>query len=249
MDSSDFLTPEILLSSILVSVNDTEIRNGFSKGQYLSWLQEGLDEMAQDSFYNKLTLDFKFPVDTLKMPMPPNTFNLSYLYGWTGKCCSPQTSQKIWLKKNYNNKGGDGMGSTADVKEGTNVSVDPFIPQFWSGESVYYANVMNGIIMFSPSCQSFESVRLIVNGFGVEIGDVPSIPRFFRQAMVDYVRVMFYRSQMAKEPRVYRVLYQEALNALEHPVKGSWRKARVRVSQMNTFEKKSYEEYYGRMNY
>ena len=248
MNTADFISTELLLSDILSSVNDMELRMGFSKGWYLSKIQRGLEEISLDSFWDKKTLDLKMPKN-LRMDIPSDVFNIMYMYGWNGDCCSPTAANKIWWKRNYNNKGGDGKGYTADVMEGQNTTIDPFISSYFPTEAVYFANIQEGKIMFSASCAAYENVRIICNGMGGEIGADPIVPRFFRQAIIDYVRTQYYQAMTAKEPRIYRVLYKDAQQDLNNEVNGSWKKARMRVSSMNTFEAKSLQEYYARMNY
>jgi hypothetical protein len=248
MNTADFISKELILADVLPSLNDVELRNGISKGRYVQFIQMALEDLAQDSYFDKKTIDLPFPASTLSMPIPQDVFNIMYIYLWNGACCSPSSSQKVWWKRNYNNKGGNGQGYTADMKDVASTTWDPFIGEFYSLETVYYANIQEGKIMFSQSCSGFGFVRFVCNGFGGLIGDEPNIPRFFRRAITDYVRMKFYQEMSGKEPRVYRVMYEEAKQDLYNEQNGSWKRARIMVSQMNSFEKKSMEEYYSFIN-
>ena len=56
------------------------------------------------------------------------------------------------------------------------------------------------------------------------------------------------RAMYSKDPS-YRVRYLDASNALNKPYDGSWAKAQYRVKSMDTWERDSMKEYFGRMNF
>jgi hypothetical protein len=82
---------------------------------------------------------------------------------------------------------------------------------------------------------------------GVENGDMPTIPRFFERAVVDYVEEKFYNAMKSRDPRMYRMLWQDAFSKLNDLTSGSWNKARKRVKAMDSKEKESMEEYISSM--
>ncbi len=148
-----------------------------------------------------------------------------------------------------------GDGYTAKVKDDGSNGSDPFLPnqridvynrQGFYGPKFYW-NEQNGIIMFSKECATFPYVRIIFNGVGGPIGDVPVIPSFFERAIVDYVEEKFYNAMKARNPRTFRVLWQDAYNKLHDMRTGSWNKARKRVKSMNSAQKESMEEYISNM--
>ena len=51
----------------------------------------------------------------------------------------------------------------------------------------------------------------------------------------------------ARQPRVFRILWQDAYNRLNDLRTGSWSKARKRISAMDSAEKESMEEYISSM--
>lgn len=267
MQANDFVSINHLLAEATANVNDRNFRQGFSKGWYVSRIQDALQELAFDTFYQKLTRDYTFPTDKLAMEMPKNAFNIREIYlfncgceedSTTGstseacdsncECCKPTTSVIVHWKRLYNNRGMGGF-YTAKVREDGNSRIDPFF-DYNSPESFitsrgtnYYANIVNGLIMFSPDSRSFNKVRLVYNGMGGEIGDEPIVPRFFERAVIDYVEERFYNAKKAEDPRRYRTLWSDAYQRINDLRIGSWRKAQMRISSMNTFEKESLEEY------
>lgn len=250
MQSADFLSIDHVLAEVLVTVNDREYRSGMTKGWYISRIQDALQELAFDTFFDVITRDFDFPSSNLVMDLPTNCFNIREIYGWNGSCCSPQSSAVIYIKRLYNNKGGNGRGYTAQVKKaGETIGTDPFQPNYHNdgtfgnfNEAKFFCNLQNGKLMFSSSCSAFQKVRLVYNGMGGEIGDVPSIPRFFERAINDYVEERFYLAKKGEDPRKYRTSWMDAKQKLDD-WNGNWQKAIKRVKMMDTKQRSDYAEY------
>lgn len=249
MQTADYITPDFLLQQILKSLDDEELRKGFSKGDYMGWIQGALEELSLDTFYQKITRDMPFPTTTLSVALPPNCFNVMELYVFNGARCTVESARRVWWKRRYNNQGGDGTGYTANSMESNKTMTDPFMPPVTITEDVLWANIEDGKIMFSPSCSGYEKYRIKFNGMGVEIGDAPTVPRFFREAVMDFVKEKHFEALKHKEQRIYRTLWSDAYQRLHNQVDGSWKKARIRAASMSTFEKNAADEYYGRLNY
>lgn len=251
MQSSDFVTANHIIANVAKTVGDEKFRKGFSKSWYISTIQDGLQELAFDTFFQEIPLDYDLP-DNLVLDFPKNAFNLRNIYIYNGNgCCNPVSSQLVHWKREFNNKG-KGDGYTARVKEGfdgiTNQS--PFVANYYDWNHggyepgiKYYFNVQDGKIMFSSSCRGFKKVRIIVNGMGAEIGEIPVIPRFFEEAIKDWCKEKFYEGMMARDPRMYRILYETARNQRLDRVNGSWKEARLRVTRMDSAIKEDLNEY------
>jgi hypothetical protein len=251
MDTTDFVTHNQLLADALVFCGDEATRER-TKGWYVSQVQRALEELAIDTFFNERTVDLPFNKVKLQMELPSNMFNLRELYMWSGDCCSPQNSVIVHYKRHHNNKPGvGGTGHTARRKE--NQMRDQFFaPTSTTSSSydpgVYYANMQDGVLMFSSNCAEYDMVRLVGNGYGGDIGDAPVVPRFLRTAVIDYVAREFFKAKYGKD-RTFRLQYLDADAALNKPYDGSWAKARYRIKSMNTWELNSLKEYYSRMNF
>ncbi len=251
MVSSDFVSVNHIIADVTVTVDDMAFRKGFSKSWFVSRIQDALQELALDTFYQKIQKDFEIP-STLQIKMPPNTFNIREIYLYNGTLCNPSgDKQNVYWKRLFNNNY-EGDGYTAKVTDNGGNADDPFVGSFnrerqrgYYGTSgvKYYANEQNGIIMLSRDCISYKYVRMIFNGMGVAIGDEPIVPRFFEQAVKDWVVVAYYKAMKSRHPRTYRTLWMDAKNDLEDPANGSWNKAKKRVKSMNTYEKESMSEY------
>jgi len=256
MQSNDFVTPENVLADVLELVADTDLRKGLSQGWYISQIQSAIERLALDTYFSVETGDFKMPCATLQDKMPSNCFNIREMYLWTGDCCSPQSSVIVHYKRLYNNKPG-GAGYTALRKDGNGQeSSDPFYQPWLQGFSLYngdrnlhYANIQNGLIMFSSNCASFPNYRIVYNSLGGEFGTEPIIPRMLRDVVIDFVVERVYRAFTARQPRLYRVLQQDAFERLFNRQVGTWWEAMRRVATMDSWMKDSYAQYQNRGNW
>lgn len=258
MEANSFVSLNHILAEVTVTVNDENFRKGLSKGWYVSRIQDALQELAFDTFFQKITIDLELPKETLQLEMPNNIFNIREMYVFNGDgCCMPNSSQIVHWKREFNNKNGKGNAYTARVKDrGFGNGDDPFVPSnnwgYWDSmigitRNMYYANVSEGKIMFSSACRGFNNVRIVANGMGADIGEILIIPRFFERAINDFVEERFYNTMKGREPRLYTGLWQMAYNKLNDPRIGSWKKATMRISSMQTWEKQDLEEYISSM--
>lgn len=253
MDSNDFTTPERIIAEVAMNVNDEQMRTGFSMGWYMSQVQKALTELAFETKYFKVVHDQELPSDLLQIEIPKNVFDVREIYLYNGTLCNPNKTQVVHWKRLFNNSG-NGPGYTARVKDDGSNSGDLFIPNQdntthnfrpYTGKK-FYCNVVNGTMMFSEDCKAFPYVRIVFNGMGVEIGEKPIIPRMFERAIIDFIEERYYNAMKARDPRVYRSLWNDAYARLESYT-GSWAKARKRAKAMNQQEKASYDEYISSM--
>lgn len=256
MQSNEFVTPENILADVLPLVGDLDFRKGLTKGWYISQVQAAVERLALDTYFNVVTKDCTFPTRTLQDKLPSNCFNIREMYLWNGDCCTPQSSVIVHYKRLYNNKPG-GADYTALRKDGNGgQEQDPFYQPWVQGFSLYngdrnlhYANIQNGLIMFSSNCSSWSNYRIVYNGMGGEFGEQPIIPRILRDVVIDFVVERVYRAMAAREPRLYRVLQQDAFERLFNRQIGTWWEAMRRISSMDAWMKDAYAEYSNRGNW
>jgi hypothetical protein len=253
MTANDFVSVDHLLAEITTTVNDTEFKKGFSKGWFTSRIQDALQELSFDTFWLKVQEEYELP-QNCQIKMPENVFNIREIYLYSGEFCNPKNTQVVYWKRLFNNNY-TGDGYTAKVKDDGSNSSDLYQPnqritsrnlQGFYGPKFYY-NVLNGLIMFSKECTSFPYVRIIFNGMGVPIGDVPVIPRFFERAVNDYVEEKYYNAMKSRDIRTFRPLWTDAYQKLTDLRDGSWNKAKKRIKSMDSKEKESMEEYISSM--
>lgn len=255
----NFVTVDEILSDVLKLVDDEryEIHN---KGYYTSLIQQALEGLAFDTFFQELSESFDFPVNDLILPMPIGSFNIRKVYLFSGTDCDISRSQKVWRKSGYNTRGN---GYFSDNK---GVNHDPFIENAQSNrlssiyptrhkesavERTFFYNVVEGMVMFSSQCRAYPKVHLIYNGTGCELGAIPIIPLFLREAVSDFITEVTLRIKMAKDPRTWTTLWQIYDKRLNRDQQygfgqGSWYRAEMRVKTMSLDERTSLNEYFGR---
>lgn len=235
--ANDFVSINILLSEILVKCNDEDLRKGLTKGWYISAMQRCLEDLAYDTFFQKVTIDIELDKEKLQVEMPNNIFNLREVYLFNGECCETNNSVPVHVKRLFNNHTG-GSSYTSKIKESGSTNCDPIIPSYDS-TGLRYCNIQNGVIMFSQSCSGYDHVRIIANGTGGAIGDMPIIPRWFRNVVTDFVCEQHFLSMMAKDQKQYVTLWRLYNDKLNGWPDGSWHKAERRVKSMDTYTKEA----------
>jgi hypothetical protein len=253
-----FVTPDEILADVLKSVGDEDYRHN-SKGWYISQMQEALEELSFDTLFNTKVLDFAVP-QNLNLDLPAGTFNIKQLYVFNGDLCNISSKRNLWPKRNYFTKG------NGYLARNTASNNDPFYSslngrnflndnQLNTGsnfhnsgnENTYYYNVYNGVVMLSPACRTFQKIAMVINGTGCEIGELPIIPNFFRQAVKDWVCEISLRNRLKDEPQLINVwrTYEKNLNYHENYgfYTGSWYKAKERVRNMGSHEREAIREY------
>ena len=270
MDASkhNFVTVNEILSDVLQLVGDSGMRV-LSKGFYVSQIQQALEGLAFDNFFDLKRESFPFPTQDLRLEMPLGAFNLREIYLFNGADCDIVKSQKVWHKRNYYT---EGVGYLANNKGDNNN--DPFYPSIGYGnryadsgaaisqgvigprgdrnsvENHYFYNIQNGIIMFSSACRGWQKVNLVFNGTGTIIGDEPIIPLFLREAVKDYVCEVALRARLMEDPKVQSIwaIYDRNLNRDEKYGIGfgSWARAEYRVKSMSKAARSDLYEYLGR---
>lgn len=251
MDSVDFITINDILFNVLQTVDDVEFREGLSEGWYTQQVRDGLDELAYDTFFDQRTVDLDFPTKTFALDMPKNAFNLREIYLFTNECCRPETSVRVNWKRLFNNKGKGPDYTAKRVEAGRSASPDPFFPNSFAGvrfdtffDGNHFANVQNGQIMFSSQSSGFTKVRLVFNGLGEDVDDLPVVPRFFKQAITYWVVERFFEVKKTREPRRFSVLHRDAFTKMTLHME----KAERRIKSLNKWQRDDMNEYLGRIN-
>lgn len=254
MHINDFVTPESLLREVTVRINDPEYKSGLTRGWYMQQLRDALDELSFDTFFETLTKDFEFPSENFQMELPTGCFNVKEMYLWDGDCCNVATSRKVYWKREFNNMP-NGVGYTGSrVRNSSTLNYDPFMPNDYypvplDNNNLFWANIQNGLIMFSTSCGTYPKVRLVYSGTMGAIDEVPCIPRFFQVYIKDFVSVRFFETMMARDPRTYATLYDRTKAKFEDPRTGSYYKAQDRAKMMDGWERDALKEYLSHGNW
>jgi len=262
MEVGSNISVDELLHDILKAVDDEDLKKGFERGWYVSQIQQAIEDIGFATFYKVVTRDLDMDKTNFAVQLPPNAFNIREIYLFNGACCDPSDSVIVHWKRLHNNKG-LGPNFTSKTRDDHNNHHDPFFGHkhhFHHRHShadstpgdrrshLHYANVYNGLIMFSNNADSFDKVRLVYNGIEGDIGTEPVIPRNFRQFVKDYVKVEFFGAMKVREPSM-RIHWADARNDLNDPRNGSKKEAKLFVKRADRWKKEDQGEYLGRMNF
>jgi len=255
MNSSNlnFVTSNEILADVLKIVQDEGFKMN-SKGWYTSQIQQGLSEMAFDTYFDERSESVDIP-HNCRIQMPKGAFNIKNLYLVNGDDCDIESSTPVYHKKNFiNAPSGDGYVAN---NKGDNGS-DPFHKDT-SGKgghrNLYYYSVQNGEIMLSSNCRGFKKLFIQFSGVGTDIGEVPYIPVFMRQAIKDYVSVEALTIKVAMVPSSELNRWSMLLNKAENSLdiqevrEGSWLKARRRIKKLDSKQRNDIKERMQKMYY
>lgn len=225
---ASLLDPHLVISDVLVRMNDEALRNGFTRGYYMSLIQKALKKLSMDTFYNQKTIGVPMPAD-FRWQVPDDFFNLVLLYAYNGDCCDVNAgSANIYFKRNFNNSP-NGQGYTAMNKGSLQSANDPYFQLWmqeggWSDNNNYlFANIQNGVLMLSNACSGYSNIQVTYNSLGPNIGDTPLIPSPLQSVITDLVCYDACLSYLAKYPKSqYGALFKIYDDKLYNRLSGTW---------------------------
>lgn len=262
MNTGNYITPETILFNASVNCGDLGYKN-FPKGFYMTLIQDAFEELNMTSFFSEEREDFDFPMDNLTLPLPKGCINVMNVYVYSGNMCTVNNSRKVWWKRNYFTRGNGYIANDKGRNERdpflenhTNVSnSDKSLIRYDNANSVneaLYYNIQMGNIMFSSSCRSAGTkVHIHFRGVGGDVTEAPIIPRYYKQAIEDFVSEAVLRARMANEPSNIKFLqplwmmYNSKLD--KNGMNGSWFNAIQMVRDMNSSQSAELAEYLGKM--
>lgn len=243
--SQSYISHKMILADASMKSGDKEFKYS-PEGFYMSLIQEALQELSFDSFFleNEKVYDIN---GCTKFQMPEGAFNVRQIYIYNGEDCNPSAKHNVYWKRNYHNKMSN--NSWKDDR-------DPFFIKSGGNtpSNIYYCGIRNGVIELSPNCKTFQKLVVRFNGLLCNIGEVPTIPMFFRQAVTDYVIVESLSARIAEmsaDPKMIQA-WQFILNRherkMKEPYTGSWETALHRVKTMDRKSREDMNIYHQKLN-
>lgn len=250
----DFVTVNEILADALKLVGDVEMKH-HNKGWYTSQIQQALEELSFDTFFLDVEKHLTIPED-LRLDIPKGSFNIQQMYAYNGDRCTIESRVNVYHKKNFVN--GIGGGEQYFARDNYSNNQD----RFHKGRSthktvpdnVYFYNIQGGIIMLSSNLSSFDKLMIVSNGVHTDIGDVPVVPIYLRQAVKTKIVVDAIEGRMGSAigtPEYNQLFNLHAVhsNKLNHPYDGLWVEAQRRVKGIDRKQKQDMKEYFQAMNY
>lgn len=239
--TNDTVSYEICLSDILVNVDD-ENYSKFTKGYYISLIQQALEQLSLQTQFLRIERDIAMPT-TLSYQIESGCFNLREIYAYSGTCCNKSTARNLWWKKDYRTRG-ISESYLSRINENTD---DPFMPTFQSQSTTYWYGIENNTIYLSPSCAGYSRLNMVFNGILTALGNVPTIPVQLREAVVDWCTYKLLCKLVIRKPSL-RTLSADARQRLYDITSGSWLQAKLFCSSMDTKSRSDLLEYLSKSN-
>lgn len=201
MKTNTTVSPDYLLSRILMYCCDEGLNNGFTKGHYEMLIYNALEELAFDTKFPVLTddiINWYKPGTESAVDLPDGNFSMEEVYVYNGSSFVIENSCRVYWKKRFNTSN-KRQGYTARRKSDHN----HFHGQGYSGSGYttgLWGNIQNGRLMLSDGCQSFDNLRLVYNGIQGCLGETPFVPIFLQEAVIDWVSESILRVRKLKEP-------------------------------------------------
>lgn len=201
------VSPGLIIRGATTIAGDEEFKR-FNRGWYMSRIQQTLSDLNMMTRYQKTTLDFPMP-ESLRLDPGTDFFDVAEMYAFNREeCCAPSDFHEIVWKKRMNNKGSS-TSYSSKVGENRSAINQETRKSLGVQSGAMFANEQNGIIMLSPSCSSFDSVRLVGHGFGGIVCDEPIIPVPYRSYIEACILERFFAAKTSEDPRVYRILWAD----------------------------------------
>lgn len=240
---SALVSIDTLLAQILVDTNDENLSNGFTRGWYISRMQEGLEEFSIDTLFSTQTYEIiDWYNGVLEVNYPDGCISIKQIHLFNGDCCTVENSEEVVWKKIYNTSGKT-SGNTARIKENGN-NQNPIYQDFSKFSSLYYATLHDNVISFSPDCVTYDNIQIIYAGVKTSYGNSPIIPVFLRRFIRDYVIERFYYAVMARDKGLMHMweIADIKLNGRGRR-KGSLKEVKNHIASMQPFERDHYLTY------
>jgi hypothetical protein len=250
VEHNEYISIEEILGAVITEVGDEDDKLMLGRGYYISKIQEAIEFFALHTLYDTITKDF-FDFDKAGngvYSLPPNCFNIKEMYLFNNRAEGEDPDYAVVHWKRNLAYGASGR-KTAQIGKNTH---DPVLSPWWqtfgykssNGRNAIYANIIEGRIIFSDNAKGYKHLRLKYKGFGSPKGDIPCIPRMFREGIVTKtVMEVFKKLQVGNIQMRYN--YQDAKQNFYGSGRdaGAFTRTKRLVVSMDSFKKESMKEY------
>ncbi len=232
VNPNSFISIQEVMSTVLVALNDEETRllsTGFYRGQ----IKDAIDAIGFMYPFVEGQIDRPIPTNHI-VSFPDSAYRIKHVYIYTGSPDDIGYVQTLYHKKNARGEG-YGKGYTSDNHPG-NYS-DPHFgganPVWGSSDIAYFFSYVNGNIMLSDPCVSYDYTRIIYDGIVSGILDEQKlIPPEARDA-IELRTIDRCAGFLKLRDSAYRTVQLDAAEKLdEFGENGAWAEARRRLKYL-----------------
>jgi len=240
-----------------------------SKGFMISQMNKCLEELSFHTFFQEDSRTFTMPQNRI-LDIPPLVFNIKQIFLYSGDSCTVNNSVNVYWKNNYTHFGGQKGFSRAKLDNQrdpfygpaypSNIDNNPakvFAPanpanpeaEGLDGDLFYYGE-QQGKLFFSPNCSRYPKIMIKFNGIWQVDDTKPSIPRYFRDVIVDWVCERVFMAMIPENPGLYMPQADRFTRRLDrNGLRGSWMNAERLVKRLGSKQRADLDEYLARLNY
>jgi hypothetical protein len=213
MTTGEFISAFEILQIVTGNLDDQDYSSGLSRGWYLDRIHDATKELNRKTKIFRQPYDAPIPED-LRLPVPKDTHAILDVMLYNGECCESTLFEPVHWKMNMSN-------------------------QRTSSRRVYFCDIFDGHVELSPSCKSFDNIRLWYVSSARYSDDLPVIPEMYKEAIENYVDEYYYRKQRAIDPNKYNRLFLQSKELRE----SSFDKVAMNFNVMDPFKRKRMREY------
>jgi hypothetical protein len=238
MTTGEFISAFEILQIVTGNLDDQDYSSGLSRGWYLDRIHDATKELNRKTKIFRQPYDAPIPED-LRLPVPKDTHAILDVMLYNGECCESTLFEPVHWKMNMSNQRTGANGYQGSIMEGSGFSSNVTRPQLTSSRRVYFCDIFDGHVELSPSCKSFDNIRLWYVSSARYSDDLPVIPEMYKEAIENYVDEYYYRKQRAIDPNKYNRLFLQSKELRE----SSFDKVAMNFNVMDPFKRKRMREY------
>lgn len=249
MEYTEFISINELTADLRTIVDDEEDKYGLGEGYYMFQIQKAVEFFAIETLFDEQVKDFLDfdPLGKSLFQLPSGVFNLDNIYLFNKE--KKKDYVKVHWKRNmsYQQSGGRMM----DIKDGIHDDVMNTAGFGTHGRHLVYANTQRGLIIFSENSKHYDSLRLKYHGLGSLNGEIPCIPRVFREGLIGKAKLDALALLKLKDRIKYSQSHADAYGEFHGNARdrGAFKRLKSVILSMSDFERQSLREYIGNIDF
>lgn len=248
------ITANEVIADITSAIGDEDFM-WFSKGWYISRINDAINSLAMDTLYHRQTEDFfEWNDGTCRFDLNSNVINLKEIYLFSKSCsddvcsstcgCNQKAFTDVVWKRLHNNTNNF---ETAKIHKNNRSVLNNREIATGFNSQIVFCNIQNGELMFSSNAENYSVLRLVYDGFPYDAGSVPTVPIQFKEFVSGYVQEKALRSIKNKD-KSRRTDWAD-IHAIVYTGTGSTVSLKLaaerRAKSINTFQRESLKDNFG----
>jgi hypothetical protein len=230
VNQNSFLSINEVLADVLVSMQDEDMRK-LTPGFYRAQVRYAIDDLGFDTVFQENMIDRPIPANHI-ISFPEGAYRIKNIHIYTGDPDDIGYVQNLYWKKNARTSG-KGKGYTANNHPGNYSDIYFNSPTWGDTDIAYFFSYVNGNLVLSDPCSSYDYIRVIYDGIpSGNLDEVKMVPPEVRKAVVMWVVEKCAGFLKLKDPSYRTVQLDMAAQLDEYGMNGAWHQAKSRLKYM-----------------